>query len=587
MRNSRFWTPKSIVLVPVLTTLVFIIACGGAAATAIPREAATTVPKEAATAAPTPTAAAQAIVAPTAVPVPTVEPPAPVVGIRGGFIPSMAYAQPLHWHIWECPTLSCAAATGPIYNQVIESNPETLDATDLRGDLANTWDLTPDGLTYTFHLDDNASWWDGQPVTGDDVVFSLDQMVDSVEPRPRSGLIRTYYASSRALDAKTVEVTLQFPSAAFLQWLSSDYNKILPKHHLETGTNIKLADNALGSGPFKLVNEDRDVAYEYTRNDDYWKEGRPYWDGMKAFIIIEKGTIIAAFKGKQVLMANSSMSLGVAEMLELGKDTAGQGTVHWSSGSLYGMMINTKVAPFDNRKVRLALQLGIHRQPLIKIITAGKGTLGSPFAPNFWFSITEDEVAELPGFRELNGEKHPEDIDRARELLAEAGFPDGFETALTARTVGDYVAGAQILVEQLDRFLNIKANVRVMESVAGKAAFRSGDFQLGMGAGGFIIPDPDATIGGIYGKNASYNPSHWETPRLTEIFELQAKEQDKDKRRELLLEAADIMMFEDTEWVGLYWSVTGRYVDNRIQNFYAPVPAKEMKYEHLWCDPAC
>ena len=126
------------------------------------------------------------------------------------------------------------------------------------------------------------------------------------------------------------------------------------------------------------------------------------------------------------------------------------------------------------------------------------------------------------------------------------------------------------------------------ESTAGKAAYRSGDFQLGMGAGGAIIPDPDAVIGGLYAKTASYNASQWETPRLTEIFDLQARELDQDKRRELLLEAADIMMLEDTQWVGLYWKVEGKYVDNSIQNYNAPASsASELKFEHTWCDPAC
>ncbi len=80
----------------------------------------------------------------------------------------------------------------------------------------------------------------------------------------------------------------------------------------------------------------------------------------------------------------------------------------------------------------------------------------------------------------------------------------------------------------------------------------------------------------------------WETPRLTELFELQARELDKDKRRELLLEASEIMMFEDTEWLGIYWGVAGRYVDARIQNYTAPpTTTSELKFEHLWCDPAC
>ena len=218
MRNSLLRTPKAIMLILVLTALAFIIACGGTTATAVPQATATAAP----TAVPAPATVVPAPgTVPTAAPAPAAAPRA--VGIQGGVPPIMAYAQPAHWYIWECPTLSCAAATGPLYNQLVESNPDTLEnRTDIRGDLANTWDLSPDGLTYTFHLDENANWWDGQPVTADDVVFSLEQMVDDVEPRPRSGLIRTYYDSSRVVNAKTVEVTTKFPSGAFLAFLSTD-----------------------------------------------------------------------------------------------------------------------------------------------------------------------------------------------------------------------------------------------------------------------------------------------------------------------------------------------------------------------------
>ena len=568
MNFGRIRTPKGLVLIPVLLALVFIVACGAAAT---------------ATSAPATSAPA------TATPRPTEEPSVQDVGIRGGFIPTHAHGSPATWFAYPCASLTCLQAFAPLYNQLIEYDPETTDPTDLRGDLATTWDVSSDGLTYTFHLDGNAKWWDGQPVTAEDVVFSLDLMTDPDEPRPRAGRLKNYYASSRAIDAKTVEVTIKFAAAAFLPYLGLDVMKIFPKHHLETGVDMKQWENQLGSGPFKLVKYDKDISYEYIRNDDYFKEGRPYWDGMEAFIITDSGTVIGAYKTKQVLMGGSlTNNLNNAEALQLGKDTEGQGTVHFGGPvGVFVLQINSKVAPFDNVKVREAINLAIHRQPLITLLSAGVDTLGSPFPPGMWFSVNKDELAELPGYRELNGEKHPDDIARARELLAEAGFPDGFETTVTARTVVEFVDIAQILVDQLDRFLNIKANVRAMESGAGNAAYKSGDWELAANGTGMMITDPDALFSSLYTTDASRNYSKWDNPRINEIFDLQTREQDQDKRRELVLEAGDILMV-DSPAVGLYWSLRNWYVDNRIQNFNVPsTPHNQLKFEHLWCDPAC
>ena len=172
-----------------------------------------------------------------------------VTGKRGGTIPTQAYAAPAHWYVWECASLSCMQQVAPMYNMLIEYNPETADPSDLRGDLAKSWDVSSDGLTYTFRLDENARWWDGDPVTAEDVVFSLDMIVDPDEPRPRAGQLKPYYESSTAVDTSTVEVKLKFAAAAFLPYLGTDYMKIMPKHHLDTGVDMKLAENQLGLRP--------------------------------------------------------------------------------------------------------------------------------------------------------------------------------------------------------------------------------------------------------------------------------------------------------------------------------------------------
>ena len=209
-------------------------------------------------------------------------------------MPAQAFANPDRWDPHESGALPGAMMTSPLYNMLVEYNPETDDITDIRGDLAKSWELAKDGLTYTFRLHEKARWHDGKPVTAEDVVFSLNRMVAPGKLRPRAGLLKPYYNSSRVIDPSTVEVTTKFPSPAFLSLLAVDYMAILPKHHLETGVDLSRPENALGSGPFKLKGFKRDVSGEYERNPGYFKEPYPYFNGMNCFIIVERGTVIAA-----------------------------------------------------------------------------------------------------------------------------------------------------------------------------------------------------------------------------------------------------------------------------------------------------
>ena len=118
----------------------------------------------------------------------------------------------------------------------------TFEPTDeIVPDLAESWGISDDGLVFTFNLHDHVVWSDGEPFTASDASFSLERMVEEGKPRPRAGLIRQYYESSSIIDDHTIEVTLKFPAAAFLNVLGMEYVKILPKHVVEAGVDINLA----------------------------------------------------------------------------------------------------------------------------------------------------------------------------------------------------------------------------------------------------------------------------------------------------------------------------------------------------------
>lgn len=330
-------------------------------------------------------------------------------------------------------------------------------------------------------------------VTADDVVFMFKSMVEPdqfeileiLEGRSTSASIQTglYYDSgnARALDANILEVVTKFPSGSFLPALAVDTALVQPKHTVidqgivQGGRDLETLN---GSGPFKFVKYIKEVSTEYEKNPDYFKEGRPYIDGMTHFVIIDSGRTIAAFKTGQVLTSNqaiTNMTSLEAQRLDQDMDNL---TVHWGGPTgAVNVHMNTSKAPFDEAMVRKAVHLALHRQPIIDIFSGGTDLMGYLNPPGFWFSRTQEEYDQLPGYRELNGEKHPDDLAEAQRLLQEAGIAPNLSVTITARNCCAYPDQAVLIKEQLKNNLGWDIEIQVMEAGSGFDAFWSGDYR--------------------------------------------------------------------------------------------------------------
>ena len=274
MTLNRFRTSHVLTSLALLVTLAFILACGGAATPTSQAEAEATP----ASAAPVTSETS----APVAAPTPTTAAAIALGEAKyGGILPFHAFAfPPLRWDPHSgWPT---AMFANPFYNSLIEYDPTTADFFDLRGDLAKSWELSEDGLTYTFALHDNATWHDGNPVTAEDVAYSMDRMVDKDQFRPLTlSTVGNFYkpGNARVIDEHTVAITTPFPTADIIATLAMDSSIMAPKHYspaLEAEFGRELPwDKSLGSGPFKPGKFIRDVSVDLEKNEDYWKERAP------------------------------------------------------------------------------------------------------------------------------------------------------------------------------------------------------------------------------------------------------------------------------------------------------------------------
>jgi peptide/nickel transport system substrate-binding protein len=183
----------------------------------------------------------------------------------------------------------------PLYSQVLRQVPN--DWSKLEGDLATKWEPSSDGSSWTFTIRQDVKWHDGQPLTVDDVVYSLNRMIN---PPPgykggNGGNLRGAVASVSKTGDATFMVQLKRPAISFLQSIAMPYIRILPKHILEPidlnekSRSLKTSE-LIGSGPFRFKSYERGSTFVYERNPDYYLRGQPYLDGITYYYIPDPNT---------------------------------------------------------------------------------------------------------------------------------------------------------------------------------------------------------------------------------------------------------------------------------------------------------
>ena len=619
---SRYWFLNPRTLLPIMTAflLVIAVACGSSdtdtvAPAAKAPAAKAPAAKAPAAAAKAPAAAAKAPAAKaTAVPsgaVPTAVPArvtsaqatqAPVVatsGQYGGVARMSAYADTKDWDPRGSSSLSSIQAVSQLYNQLVQM--DTADTSQIVCDLCDSWEITNGGETFTFKIRDGIKWIDGDDLTAEDIHYSMLRYGDLDGPTGRSGLWRNYTLEAKnggvnLIDDNTIEFNLQFASGAFMRFLAVDYVKTLPKKALEIGLDLNQAetiiDNQLGSGPFVLDEYQRGNFYKVSKNENYFKDGRPFFDGIDHFIITDTGTLLAQFKAGQLDMSNGGFTnLAPTQAFELEKDTGGDYRPEAVSPSAdWGLMMNIKKAPFNDARVREAIQLAIDYQQWNDLVFDNTSGVGCPL---MGMAHSFEECNTWPGLRPKDGPGGADDVARAKALMAEAGYPDGFKTRYDVRQVGTYPDQCTVVKENLKSVLGIDGEMTTYPSAAGYAFFGTsrspdsdGDWELACQGEGQVVLDVDGIMGGVYLKGATRNYTDWENAEVNAWFDAQKQEPDPAKRVEINKEMETFLFTQqDNHWVTLGWGILQWIIGPDIRGFNAPETVQtHFKHEDLWLD---
>ena len=337
------------------------------------------------------------------------------------------------------PHKATAAGTKEILFNIFEGLLKINENGSLICAVASDYSVSEDGLTYTFTLRDNVKFHNGKDVTAEDVKYSLERASGLLDGTPLVSSLKTL-KSVDIVNERTVQVTTE---SANLELIYSFTTAIIP-----AGSGEEEGSNPIGTGPFAFASYKPQEGLVVKKNPDYWQEGLPYLDEVNFKIVSGADTALLELKGHSIDLY-SYLTDSQAEEL------AGQYQIlSASSDVLQGMFLNNAVAPFDNVKVRQAVCYAMDRDLANEFVVGGNGTiLSAPMLP-----AMKDYYVELSDVYGTGA-----NIDKAKELLAEAGYPDGISfTVVVPSNYEAHVETANVIAEQLKE-ANINCKIETVE----------------------------------------------------------------------------------------------------------------------------
>ena len=399
---------------------------------------------------------------------------------------------------------------------------------NLIGELAERWSWQENYRKLVFFLRKDVKWHDGKPFTSRDVKATFDMLREAPEApaKLRFNPRKEWWANVEAVDAidpLTVVFRLKRPQPSLLLMLASGYTPIYAAHVPAASYRA----GCVGTGPFKLKDWRKGEFVEYVKNTDYFVKGRPYLDGLRYLIIAERGTATAAVQAGRVdATFPGETGKGIADQLKKAAPQLVITTVN--SSVLDHLILNTRKPPFDNAKVRQAVNRAIDRRALVAAVYQGGAILGASMLPRPYgvWGMLEADLRGLAGYGNPGEEKA-----HARKLLGEAGFGPGspLKIEMVTRNLPAFADLSAFLISELKR-VGIDASLRQVDSSQWYPMQARGEFQLGADRNGLEPDDPDANFYEHYACGSSRNYSGYCDESLTQLIDRQSQELDARKR---------------------------------------------------------
>jgi peptide/nickel transport system substrate-binding protein len=467
---------------------------------------------------------------------------------RGGILNFAVTAEPPNYDCHASQTFALLHPVSPMFSYLVKY--DSSQNGKIVGDLAKSWDVADDGMTYTFKLHEGVKFHDGSPLTSADVKASFDRIAN-----PPTGVVslrKSSYTIVKSIDAPdptTIVFKLSQVSASMLDVLASPFNCIFSAAKLKE--NPKFPEQTiLGSGAYQFEENVRGSHLTTTRFDDYSPKGKPSLDGYKAYFV-KTGAVVpgllggqfdAEFRGRTPSERDQLMSSADKDKFVLHEGP-------WATNDI--VIFNTEKKPFDDPRVRRALSLAIDRwngNEALSKITIVKAT-GGMLRPGYEFALPQSEIEKIPGYWH--------DIEKSRaeakRLLKEAG-QENLKFQLHNRTLAEpYTPVGVFLIDQWRR-IGVTAEHSQVETTPYFGNLVDGKFEVALYP--VTVPADDVTAqhqSYLTNKKSPISYSRHTDTKLDDLWDQQNRTLDVAKRKALAHEFEKRLLTENYSLTVHWW----------------------------------
>lgn len=401
--------------------------------------------------------------------------------------------------------------------------------------LAESWDISSDGKEYTFHLRKGVKFHNGRELTSDDVKFSIDRVTNQ---KLASMWASNYTAIKeiQVIDNYTIKFKLDAPNAPFLYSFASGQFPIVAKESYDPNDIVKVLQ-PIGTGPFKFADWVSGDYISLESFNDYWA-GAPTVKKIKFQIIPDENVRLTALKTGDVdVIYNPPAKDAASEIKNPSSSDWKLAAIDGSVKNSYIIAFNVTKKPFDNVKVREAIAHAINSEDILNVVSFGIGEVATSIWPkaNPWYANVN-----RPDFN----------IEKSKQLLEEAGYPNGFDVDLLSIPSFSIDKMAEVVQSQLGK-VGIKCNVRNLEIGEYSAEYAKLNFDMAVSADVFYL-DPNMWYGYSLttGGSGNWFVGNYHTKELDELLKEAVTTTNIEERKKIYTQVAQSVWSD----VGFYWT---------------------------------
>lgn len=433
------------------------------------------------------------------------------------------------------------------------------DATKLEPGLAESWQVSSDGLTYSFKLRE-AKFSDGTPVTAGDVAFSLKRAGSDGSNWKR------FFAGIDTIetpDDRTVILKLKKVFTPLLNNLALFSSAILPQKAFEASSG-SFFEKPIGSGPFTVAAWNKGQGLSLRKNANYWQAGKPDLDGAELLVIPEGNSRVLKLQAGEI---DAALEIPLNQMQSLGR----AGTIKTAVANVLRtdfVLLNTKKKPFDDVRVRQALNYAIDKEGLVKALLYGAGKVSnSPMPPM--------------AYADPDLKPYAHDIAKAKALLKDAGYADGFKTSLLVHSGRPLHRQLGQALQSALAQIGVTAEIRLVEGGTHWSTTKAGDYEMAVSYASSDTIDPDQMAGFLIVNPERANAYHteWKSERVNELYEKERATNDGPERGAMFKEMVKLA-HEGAPSIFLFYPGTSYAYRSNVEGFEV-LPTSNFRLEDV------